>query len=160
MVGGEAVRAVERDRRRDARLVEAQGVENRLGQDHLVARPGGLEVQDAAERAGKVAVPRRLQAAAVQARPLPRDGIRDRDHDAAAQELPAFRRDDAQGEELRADVALLRDDLEERAVGVAHLQGTEEIHVGEAALPKIGLRVLPLAEGPVVVLDHASEHRG
>ena len=47
----EAVRAVDRDRGRDAGLVERQRVEDDFGEDDLVARARGLEVQDAAQRA-------------------------------------------------------------------------------------------------------------
>ena len=64
--------------------------------------PRGLEVQDAAKRAGKVAVPRRLHPAAVEGRPLARERIRDRHHDAAAEELAPFRRDDAERERARS----------------------------------------------------------
>ena len=50
--------------------------------------------------------------------------------------------------------------LEERAVGVADLQGAQEVQVREAALLQVRLGVLPLAEGPVVVLDDAARDRG
>ena len=96
VVRREAVRAVDRDRDRDADLVKRQRIEDGLGEDDLVARPRRLEVQDAAERAGKVAVPRRLHAATVEVRPLPGERIRDRHDDAAAQELAPFGRDDTE----------------------------------------------------------------
>ena len=61
VVRREAVRAVDRDRDGDAGLVEGERVEDRLGEDDLGREPRGLEVEDAAERAGQVAVPRRPQ---------------------------------------------------------------------------------------------------
>ena len=53
VVGGEAVRAVDRDRRRDAGLVEGERVEHALGEDDLGRAPRGLEVEHAAQRAGR-----------------------------------------------------------------------------------------------------------
>ena len=59
---------------------------------------------------------------------------------------PRSRRDDTQSLELRPDLAVLRDHLEKRAVGVADLERTQEVEVGEPALPQVLLRVLPFAE--------------
>ena len=102
-------------------------------------------------------MPRRLQPAAVEVRPLAGERIRDRHHDAAAEELAALGRDDAERDELLAQLAVLRDHLQERAVRVADLERLEEIRVRDPALREVRLRVLPLAEGPVVVLDDPGE---
>ena len=55
-------------------------------------------------------------------------------------------------DELLADLAVLRDHLEKRPVGVADLQDPQEIAVRQATLREVRLGVFPLAEGPVVVL--------
>ena len=67
--------------------------------------------------------------------------------------------DDAQGDELLAHVARLGHDLQERAVRVADAEGLEQIGIREATLGEVLLGVLPLAEGPVVVVDDAQERR-
>jgi len=153
VVAGEAVRAVDRDRGRDPGLVEGERVENGLRKHDLGREPRGLEVEDTAERPGEVAVTRRPDPAAVEVGPLAADGIGDRHHDTAVQELAALGRDDPEAEELFADLSLLGDHLEERAVGVADLERAQEVHVGEPALPQVLLGVVSLAEGAVVVLD-------
>ena len=157
MVRREAVRAVDRDRDPDADLVKRQRIEDGFGEHDLFARPRRLEVHDAAKRAGKVAVPWRLQAAAVEARPLPGQRIRDRHHDAAAEKLAPFGRDDTERQELLPQLALLRDHLQERPVRVADLERLDEVRVRDPTFDEVGLRVLPLAESPVVVLDDAGE---
>ena len=55
------------------------------------------------------------------------------------------------------DAAFLRDRLQERAVRVADLECLEDIAVREPALREVLLRILPLAEGPVVLIHDARE---
>ena len=78
----------------------------------LGREPRRLEVQDTPKGAGKVAVPRRLHPPAVEVRPLAAERIRDRHDDTAAQELAPLGRDDAEADELLADLAALRDHLQ------------------------------------------------
>ena len=157
MVRREAVRPVDRDRDPDAGLVKRQRIEDGLGEDDLLARFRRLEVHDAPERTRQVAVASRLHPAAVEARPLACQRIRERHDDAAAQQLSALGRDDARRQELVAQLARPRDRLEERAVGVADPERPHEVGVRDPSLDEVGLSVLPLAEGLVVMLDDASE---
>ena len=80
--------------------------------------------------------------------------IGDRHDDAAAQELPALGREDADRDELPAEFSVVRDDLEKRSVGIADLQGPEQVRVAQAALGEVRLGVFAPAEGPVIVLNH------
>ena len=51
----------------------------------------------------------------------------------------------------------LRDRLQERAVRVADLECLEDIAVREPALREVLLRILPLTEGPVVLIHDTRE---
>jgi hypothetical protein len=113
VIGSEAARAVDRDRRRDPGLVEGERIEDRLGEDDLGRQPRGLEVQDAAQRAGQVAMPWRPEPAAVEVRPLAGKRVRDRHYHAAAEQLAPLGRDDAEGEQLFAELAAPRDHLQQ-----------------------------------------------
>ena len=154
MVAREAVRPVDRDRDPHPGLVKRQRVEDRLREHHLLARPRRLEVHDAPQRARQIAVARRLHPAPVEARPAPAERVRQRHHDAAAEEFPPLLRHDTERQEILAQLALLRDQLQERAVRVADPQRLDEVRVGDPTLDEVGLGVLPLAEAAVVVLDH------
>ena len=84
---GKAVRAVDGDRCGNPYLMEGKRIENGFGENDLRRDPGGLEVQNAAQWARKIAVTVRLDSTTVQIRPLTRERVRDGNHDAAAQEL-------------------------------------------------------------------------
>lgn len=77
-----------------------------------VARSRGLEVHDAAQRSRQVPMPRRPHAPPVQRRPLSRARIGNRHDDAAAEQLTAGLRDDAERAQLFAPFAGARDALQ------------------------------------------------
>ena len=81
-----------------------------------------LEVQHTTEWARKIAVAVGLHSPSVEIRPLAGLGVRNRNDDAAAQQLSSFGGDHAQGKELVTDGSFLGNQLQKRTVRIADLK--------------------------------------
>lgn len=167
VLGSEAVDPVARGHVLEAGAPEAEGIDECLAQNQLVARSEGVEVPDTPVRAREVEVVRGAGSqvipdlAAVHATHLPRR-VENRDHEAAAQVLAAGVAVHAEvleplADHLAVEALLARQPQAQGAVCVAELEGGDRVGVVDAALLEVGQGFRRGLEGGVVVRDDLGE---
>ena len=166
---GEALDAVGGRDVAEACAPECECVDERLAEDDFLRGDEGLDVEDAAVRAGEVEMERRAGAQLVSWRDLPAVGAEglaplaeDRDDERAVEVLVAAVPEDSELLEPCADLlAGLAvhggEAVAEGPVGVAEPEAVDEFGMDEASLLEIAECLRALLQRLVVVADHLAE---